>query len=98
MASLYVSYFATVDKYCPGDPIRTDVITTSGTSAAISGTVPDGAVVLKIDSDAAHYVTINTGTPTAAATNGAYQAANQPLWLRVRSSNRAALKVAAVTV
>lgn len=96
MATLYISYFATVDKHCAGDPIKSETITTSGSSAA-SGEVPDGAVVAVIVSDASHYVTIGTDTPTASAGNSAVQFAGSALWLRIRSSSRAALKIAAVT-
>lgn len=96
MATLYVSYYGSVDKLCAGDPIKSETITTSGTSAA-GGTIPDGAMVACIVSDTSHYVTIGTGTPTAAATNGGIQFANSPLWLRIQTANRAALKVAAVT-
>lgn len=97
MASLYISYFASVDKNCAGDPIKSEVVTTSGTSAA-SGVVPSNATVAMIVSDATHYVAIGTDTPTAAVTNGAVQFASVPLWLRISSSSRAALKIAAVTV
>jgi hypothetical protein len=97
MATLYVSYFGAVDKGVAGDPIKSETITTSGVSAA-SGAIPDGAIVARFVSDASHYVTIDTGTPTASAANGAVQFANQELWLRVRTSNRATLKAAAVTV
>lgn len=97
MATLYVSYYGSVDKLCAGDPIKSETITTSGTSAA-GGAIPDGALVAMIVSDASHYVTIGTGTPTAAATNGGVQYANVPLWLRIQTASRAALKVAAVTV
>ena len=96
MATLYISYFGSVDKLCAADPIKSETVTTSGTSAA-SGTIPDGAVVAQIISDTTHYVTIGTGTPTAAATNSAVQFANTPLWLRTQTSARAALKIAAIT-
>lgn len=96
MATLYVSYYATVDKDCAGDPIASETVTTSGTSAATAA-IPTGAMVAKLRSDAAHYYTIGTGTPTAAATNGAYLAANESEWLRISGAGRAALKIAAIT-
>lgn len=96
MATLYVSYFGAVDKDVAADPIKAETVTTSGTSAA-SGAIPDGAMIAKVQSDVAHYVTIGTGTPTAAATNSVYVGANEVLWLRVQTSSRAAKKVAAIT-
>lgn len=96
MATLYVSYFGSVDKHCAGDPIKSETVTTSGTSAA-SGAIPDGTSIIKIQSDAAHYVTIGLSTPTAAATNSAYVGAGEVFWLRTASSTRAAQKVAAIT-
>jgi hypothetical protein len=98
MASLYISYFASVDKECAADPIKSEVVTTSTTSAA-SAAIPDGTAVIKINSDTAHYVTIGTGTPTAAVGAGSfYLAATEAMWLRTQTSNRAALKIAAVTL
>lgn len=96
MATLYISYYAGGDAGCASDPIKSETVTTSVTSAA-SGTVPPNAVMAMIVSSAAHYVTIGTGTPTAAASNGGVQFTNVPLWLRISSASRAALKIAAVT-
>lgn len=95
MATFYVSYFGAVDQLCAGDPISSETITTSGTSAA-GAVIPAGCKVLQVVSDTSHYVTVGTGTPTAAAANGALQFANSPLWLRVEPRG-ASLKIAAVT-
>lgn len=98
MASLYISYFGNVDKHVAADPMKSEVVTTS-TSSAPGGTIPDGASVIKINSDTAHYVTIGTGTPTAAVGAGSfYLGANETIFLRVSTSSRAALKIAAVTL
>lgn len=97
MATLYISYYATVDKLCAGDPIKSETVTTSGTSAA-SGTLPTNAAVAMLVSDATHYFTIGTDTPTAAATNGGVLYADSPLWLNLGTGSRPALKIAAVTV
>lgn len=97
MATLYVSYYGSVDKGVAGDPIKSEAITTSAASAA-SGAIPDGALIACVSSDASHYVTIGTGTPTASAANGGVQFANNPLWLRVQTASRATLKLAVVTV
>jgi hypothetical protein len=70
---------------------------TSSTSAATDD-IPTNASVAQIASDTSHYVTIGTGTPTAAATNSAAQWANSPLWLRLRTGSRGALKIAARTI
>lgn len=96
MATLYISYFANVDKGVAGDPIKSESITTSGTSAA-SGVVPGNAVVAKIQSEAAHFVTIEIGTPTASAGNSLYLGAGEAQFIRVRSAGRSDLKIAAIT-
>lgn len=97
MATLYVSYFGSVDKLVAGDPIKTETVTTSGTSAA-TGVVPSNAAVAAVHSDAAHYVTIGSGTPTAAITNGFYLPANMTREVRTFPAGQTALKIAAVTV
>jgi len=48
-------------------------------------------------SDATHYITIGTGTPTAAAANSGVQFANVPLWVLVNEDTSATLKAAAIT-
>lgn len=98
MASLYISYWATVDKECAGDPIFSEVVTTSSTSA-LSGTIPTGAVAATVESDAASYVTLGTGSPTAAVGAGSfYLGANYPRDLRITGTGKAAMKFAARTV
>lgn len=98
MASLYISYWGTVDKECGGDPILSEVITTSSTSA-LSGTIPSGAVAATVESDAASYVTLGTGSPTAAVGAGSfYIGANSPRDIRITGVGKAAMKFAARTV
>lgn len=96
MASLIISYFASVDKEVAGEPIKSETITTSGTSAA-SAAIPSNAVVFSLFSDAAHYVTFGEGTPTAAASNSFYVPANQLHWQRSFVSPGVARKIAAIT-
>ncbi len=97
MATLYVSYFASVDKHVAGDPIKTEIVTTSTTTAA-TGTIPANAVVAAFHSDTDHYITIGAGTPTAAITNGCYLPASFTRELRLYQHNSVALKAAAVTL
>jgi hypothetical protein len=97
MATLYVSYFGSVDKLVAGDPIKTETVTTSTESAA-TGEIPDGAVIASLFSDTAHYVTIGTDTPTAAITNSFYLPANQMRELRTFNGHGAARKIAAITL
>jgi len=96
MATLYISYFGSVDKLVAGDPIKSETITTSGTSAA-SGVVPSNAAVAAIHSDTAHYVTIGAGTPTAAITNSFYLPPNVTREIRTFPAGQTALKIAAIT-
>jgi hypothetical protein len=101
MATLYISYYGGADKGVAVDPIGAEALTTSGTSATISGVVPDGTGIIKFNSDAAHYIDLDIGTPVAAAGRvggSSYVAANEVFWLRTASASRAALKVAAITV
>ena len=97
MASLYVSYFASVEKQCAGDPIKSEVVTTSATSAA-TGTIPANAVVAAFYSDTAHYVTVGASTPTAAITNSCYVPASFTRELRLYQHNGVELKAAAITL
>lgn len=95
MATLYVSYFGSVQKGVAGDPVKTETVTTSGTSAATAA-IPKSALVAAVHSDAAHYVTIGEGTPTAAITNGFYLPANVTREFIVPPN--VTVKIAAVTV
>lgn len=93
MATLYVSYFSGVQSGVGKGPAGTDVVTTSGTSAKSADN--DGAVVVSVFSDSAHYVTTGpSATVTATAANGAYLPANTMLWLSINSGD----EVAAITV
>lgn len=92
MASLYISYFGSVDKHCASDPLGSEIVTTS-TSNAQSGAVPKGAVVAKIQSDTEHYIK-DGASPTAAAGTSVYLAADEILWLRLNRD----YKIGAVTL
>ena len=81
MASLIISYFASVDKEVAGIPIGSEALTTSAKSTA-SGPVPPEAAVAKIYSDVAHYVTFGDGTVTASKDNGFYLAPGIPQWMK----------------
>lgn len=97
MATLYVSYFASTDKNVAGDPIKTETVTTSTTSAA-TGTIPAGAAVAVFYSDTAHYVTVGASTPTAAIANSFYLPASFTREIRLYQHNGVALKAAAITL
>lgn len=91
MATLYVSWLGGVVGPIGREPIKSETVTTSGTSAA-SSTNNDASVV-QLFSDAAHYVDVGAN-PTATATNGTYVPANTLYWLSVP----AGVKIAAITV
>lgn len=91
MASLYISYFGSVQHGVAADPVKSEVVTTSGTSAQ-SGVIP-GGIVAVLRSDAAHYVAIGAD-PTAAEGAGSFYApANADFAVRVMQGQ----KLAAVT-
>lgn len=96
MASLIISYFGSVHRGIAGDPIKSESLTTSTASAA-SGVVPTNAAVAVIASDIAHYVTIGTGTPTAAIGNSFYLPANTLRELSVNDVG-GTYKIAAITL
>lgn len=96
MADLIISYFDSVDKGCAGSPIKSETVTTSGISAA-SAAIPVGADVCALYSSAAHYVTIGSGTPTAAASNSFYLPASVHMWLRTYVAEGQTVKIAAIT-
>jgi hypothetical protein len=91
MATLYVSWLGGAVLNCAVDPIKSETVTTSGTSAQ-SGANP-GARVAQLRSDAAHYVTTG-GDPTATAGKSVYVPANETYYLAVGSNQ----KIAAITV
>lgn len=91
MATLYVSWIGGVVSNCAQEPVKSETVTTSGTSAQ-SGANPAGAVV-QLFSDAAHYVDVGSD-PTATAANGVYVPANQVYHLSVPNG----AKIAAITV
>lgn len=92
MASLYISYFGSVDKGCAQDPLGSEVVTTSTSNAQSSANTRMG-VVAKIESDVAHYIK-DGADPTATAAGGVHLAANETLWLRL---NRG-YKIGAITL
>lgn len=97
MATLYISYFGSNQSGAIDGIIKSETITTSAITAA-SGVVPTSAQYAQITSTAAHYVTIGTGTPTAAATNSVVQGANLAITLRVNNGTGSeAQKIAAIT-
>jgi len=97
MATFFISYFGTVDKGVAGDPIKAETVTTSATSAR-SAVIPSGAVIAKIQSDTAHYVTIGDDpAATQAGAGMAFAAAGELLWLRTDRHGLANYKIAAVT-
>ncbi len=90
MATLYVSYFGSYSDGCALDPLGSEAVTTSVTSAPNAFALAKFPRFAKIQSDAAHYVTQGAGTPTASATNGTFIGANEVLWLRMNSGYRLA--------
>jgi hypothetical protein len=81
MASLIISYFASVEKEVAGIPLCSEALTTSAVSTAAQP-VPAEAAVAKIYSDTAHYVSFGDGTPAASKDNGFYLAAGIPQWMK----------------
>lgn len=95
MADLIISYFDSVDKGVAGTPLKSETVTTSGTSAA-SAVIPTNSDVCCVYSAAAHYVTIGNGTPTAAASNSFYLPASTQMWLRTFVAEGQSVKIAAI--
>jgi hypothetical protein len=97
MADLYISYFAGVAHGCASTPTGSEVVTTSGTSAA-SGTNANGAAVAMVFSDAAHYVTVGFAVgendPEAAAGTSVFLPAGVAMWLALPIN----AQIAAITV
>lgn len=91
MATLYVSWIGGVSNNCAREPIKSETVTTSGTSAQ-SGANPSGAIV-QLFSDAAHYVDVGSD-PTATAANGVYVPASTLYHIAVPDG----VKIAAITV
>lgn len=81
MASLIISYFASVEKEVAGIPIGSEALTTSAKSVS-SLPVPAEAGVAKIYSDAAHYVSFGDGEVIASKDTGFYLAAGIPQWMK----------------
>lgn len=76
MANMYVSYLGGVAYGVAKEPIGSEIVVTSGTTAKTAAAAP-GAIIAVIFSDTAHYV--NTGafsTVTASAATGIYVPAN----------------------
>lgn len=96
MGTLYVSYFGSLhDSGGVGNIISSETITTSASTAA-GGTIPSHAAWAQCFSAVAHYVTVGTGTPTAAATNSVVQPTALPIMIRLDIGNTAK-KIAAIT-
>lgn len=89
MATLYVSSFGGTEKGVASDIIGATTVATSGTSAATSAAV---GPIVKLYSDASHYV-VSGANPTATETNGSYLSAGETLWLKVPYGH----KIAAIT-
>lgn len=97
MATLYISYFGSNRDGAIDSILYSETVTTSAVTAA-SGVVPTNAVFALITSTAAHYVTLGTGTPTAAAGNSVVQGANLAITIRLNNGQgKAAQKFAAIT-
>ncbi|WP_230280265.1 hypothetical protein [Croceicoccus sp. Ery15] len=93
MASLIISYYGGVSNHCASSPLKSETVTTSGTSAQSTANT-SGAAVASLFSDTAHYFTI-ADNPTASAANGVYLPANTLVWVDLRDALTA--KFAAVT-
>lgn len=97
MADLYITYWGTVDKMCGGDPIKSEKVTTSGTSAK-SGVIPAGAVVATVTSTVLSCVTVGDD-PTAALGAGSFVLpANAERDVRLTNHAAATYKFAAITL
>ena len=97
MASLIISYFASVDKEVAGVPLKSEILQTSSASVA-SEPVPPGAAVALIQSEAPHFVAFGDGDPVASAETGFYLASNTRFWLRTFTAQGQVKKIAAVAV
>ena len=75
-----------VNPNMPGNPILSEKITLSGTSAA-AAVAPDGAEVVRIEAtENARYATGPAPTATAAAgANGHFLGSGKEIWLPVRA-------------
>lgn len=93
MATLYISWFASVGDTVALDPIKSETVTTS-TSNAQSGACPGFAKFAKIQSDTASYVASGSANPDATAQPRCYVGANEVFWLRVAGPTH---KIAAIT-
>lgn len=100
MATLNISYYGTVDKLCPGDALKSEQVTTSGTSAQ-SAAIPTNAIVATFNSDTAHVIQLGDD-PTAAIGAGSFILGAGATW-SVRITNRpgeagGTFKIAAKTI
>ena len=91
MATLYVSWIGGVSEGVAFGPVKSETVTTSGTSAK-SGANP-ACKIVRLHSDAAHYVAVGD-EPTATSANGVYVPANIPFDLAITNGK----KIAAITV
>jgi hypothetical protein len=92
MATLIISYYGSAQNNCASQPIGSESVTTSGTSAQGSAN-SSGAAVASLYSDAAHYFTVGSD-PTAAATNSGYLPASTLMWVDLNDTTD---KIAAIT-
>lgn len=90
MATLYISYYNTVENNCAKKPMASETVTTSGTTAAASSP-QDVSCVAMLFSDAAHYITTNE---SATATAGGYLPASVGHWLALEPGD----VISAITV
>lgn len=94
MATLYVSWYGTIDDGIAETPISTSVVTTSAVSAKTSA-APANAKFCIVEGDAAHYVAVGAqASVTAAASSGVYVGANSPRPIGIKAGDG----VAAITV
>jgi hypothetical protein len=92
MANLIISFYGSAQNGCGSQPGGSQVVVTSAVSAQ-SAANANGAEVVSLWSDTAHYVTVGAN-PTATATNGVYVPALTLHWLDL---NGTADKIAAIT-
>lgn len=77
MPTAFCSFYGGSTLGVATDPISTQAITTSGTTAKTATAAPDGASIVGVIGDAAHYVNVGPqATVTAAQTAGVYVPAN----------------------
>ena len=77
MPTVFCSFYGGSHMGVRYDPIAPASITTSGTTAKTASGAPDGAQIVGVEGDAAHYVNIGPhATVVASSTQGVYVPAN----------------------